>query len=107
MSDRVLIPLPGIGTLALSAEAYQAALAEGLRLSVSPAASPAATASDGEPLLNAGELARVLNLPKSCVYEKARIGEFPSVRVGKHVRFRRSAVLEAIGPAAPQASGRS
>ena len=98
MADRVLIPLPGIGTLALSVEAYRAALAEGARLSRAPGESPsiAEAGSPGEPLLDAGELAKALHLPKSCVYEKARTGEFPSVRVGKHVRFRRADVLATL-----------
>lgn len=106
MSDRVLIPLPGIGTLALSAEAYHAALAEGARLNAAAPGAPQA-ATDDEPLLDASELARALHLPKSCVYEKAKTREFPSVRVGKHVRFRRSAVLAALGATAPGAAGRS
>lgn len=106
MADRVLIPLPGIGTLALSGEAYQAALEEGAR-AIAARPSVQTSAHDPEPLLNAGELARALSLPKSCVYEKARTGEFPSVRVGKHVRFRRSAVLAALNGTAPQAVGRA
>ncbi len=103
----MLNPLPGIGTLALSADAYQAALVEGARVGAAPGASPVSTVADGESLLDAGELARALNLPKSCVYEKARSGAFPTVRVGKHVRFRRSAVLAALGATAPQAGGHS
>jgi excisionase family DNA binding protein len=107
MADRVIVPLPGIGALALSLEAYQAALAEGAKLIAAPTTSSAFTAPEDEALLDAGELARVLRLPKSCVYEKARTGEFPSVRVGKHVRFQRSHVLSAIASTAPEARGHS
>jgi hypothetical protein len=32
MTDRVLVPLPGIGTLALSADAYRDGLEEGAKL---------------------------------------------------------------------------
>jgi excisionase family DNA binding protein len=107
MSDRVLIPLPGIGTLSLSCEAFREALKAGQDAIASERASVPARTSDYEPLLNAAELARALSLPKSCVYERARIGAIPSVRVGKHLRFRRSAVLEALGATAPEAIGRS
>jgi hypothetical protein len=36
MAHRVLIPLPGVGTLALDEEAYRRALEEGARLNRSP-----------------------------------------------------------------------
>ena len=107
MSDRVLIPLPGIGTLALSGEAFRAALEAGQQTLTPQSAPTASPAGDSEPLLDAAALARVLNLPKSCVYERARTGAIPSVRVGKHVRFRRVVVLAALGATAPQAGGRS
>ena len=105
MSDRLLVPLPDGRWLALSPEVFREALAAGDAAMGRPAAAPASS-GEGEALLNAGELARVLSLPKSCVYEKARSGEFPSVRVGKHLRFRRSAVLAALGSTAAQATGR-
>jgi excisionase family DNA binding protein len=89
VADRVLIPLPGVGTLSLTREAFEAALIAG-------APAPAVLAAEEERLLDAGELALALSLPKSCIYERSRTGEFPSVRVGKHVRFKRSAVLAAI-----------
>jgi len=88
MADTVLIPLPGIGTLELPRAVYEAALR--------PFASAAPVAPQVETILDAGELAAALNLPKSCVYERAKRGDFPSFRVGKHLRFRRSEVLEAI-----------
>jgi excisionase family DNA binding protein len=97
----VLIPLPGVGTLELTREAYEAALRP-------ITAETRATSPDaGEPLIDAEALSRSLNLPKSCVYEKARTGAIPSVRVGKHVRFRRSQVLEALGATARVAVGRA
>lgn len=94
MADTVLIPLPGIGTLELPRAVYEAALRP---FGAAPAAN---AATEPEPLLDAAALAQALNLPKSCVYERARRGDFPSVRVGKHLRFRRSEVLEAIGTSA-------
>lgn len=97
VADTVLIPLPGIGTLELPRAVYESALR--------PFGAPAAP-TQPEPLLDAGELAQALNLPKSCVYERARRGDFPSVRVGKHLRFRRSEVLEALGASAKGAVSR-
>lgn len=87
MADLVVIPLPGLGTLELTREAYEAALR--------PIAAPASPAASEEPLIDAMALARSLNIPKSTVYERARVGLIPSVRLGKHLRFRRSDVLKA------------
>lgn len=94
MADIVLVPLPGIGTLELPRAVFEASLRPFGTLGA-----PAAP-TQPEPLLDAAELAQALNLPKSCVYERARRGDFPSVRVGKHLRFRRSEVLEALGASA-------
>ena len=90
MADRVLIPLPGVGTLSLTREAYEAALL--------PIATPApiAAATSHEELVNAKVLSASLSLPVSCVYEYAKAGRIPSVRVGRHVRFNHSQVLAAL-----------
>lgn len=101
----VMVPLATGQWLALEPDVFRQALAQGSQLAGT--VERAAAAAPDEQLLNAGELARALSLPKSCVYEKARTGEFPSVRVGKHVRFRRSAVLAALNRTAPQAVSRA
>jgi excisionase family DNA binding protein len=90
MADRVLIPLPGVGTLSLTREAYEAALV--------PIAAPApmALAASPEELVNAKVLSASLSLPVSCIYEYAKAGHIPSVRVGRHVRFNHSHVLAAL-----------
>jgi excisionase family DNA binding protein len=88
MADTVLIPLPGIGTLELPRAVYESALR--------PFAATAPAAPQPDVILDAGELAKLLTLPKSCVYERAKRGDFPSFRVGKHLRFRRSEVLAAL-----------
>lgn len=90
MSDRVLIPLPGIGTLSLTREAYEAAL-----LPIA-APEPLQAVRSSEELVNAKVLAVSLNLPISCIYEYAKAGRIPSVRVGRHVRFNHSHVLAAL-----------
>lgn len=86
MSDRVLIPLPGIGTLTLSAEQYEAALAAG--------AHTAATTVGGgeEPLMDAETLAKVLSLPQSWIEQRTREGELPCYRAGRWIRYRRSEI---------------
>jgi excisionase family DNA binding protein len=47
-----------------------------------------------EPLLTAEQVSRLLGIPRSSVYEYARRGEdpLPAVRVGRHVRFHRTAL---------------
>jgi hypothetical protein len=94
MSDRVLIPLPSIGTLALSREAFEVALAEGSRAIAAPAA---ATAADGEPLLDAEQLSAQLgNVPLTWIEAAGRDGRIPSIECGRWRRFRRSAVEAAL-----------
>jgi excisionase family DNA binding protein len=91
MSDRVLIPLPGVGTLELTREAYEAALR--------PIAAPEpdrAPVGDATELVTAKTLAAALSLPISCLYEYAKSNRIPCVRVGKHVRFDQQQVLAAL-----------
>jgi excisionase family DNA binding protein len=90
MPDRVIIPLPGIGTLELSREAYDAALR--------PIAAPESKgiAADRLELVSAKTLAATLSLPISCIYEYAKAGRIPCVRAGKHVRFSVNTVLDAL-----------
>src|SRR5665213_3427481 len=40
-----------------------------------------------EPLLSAAEAGALLGIPRSSVYDYAKRGELPHVRVGKHVKF--------------------
>ena len=42
-----------------------------------------------EPLLRPDEVARMLGVRRSSVYEYVRTGRLPHVRVGRHVRFLR------------------
>ena len=89
MADRVVIPLPGIGTLELDRAVYEAALRpmEALR---------GESASVSTELVTAKALAHQLSLPVSCVYEFAKAGRIPCVRAGKHVRFNPVAVLATL-----------
>lgn len=91
MADRVFIPLPGVGTLELTREQYEAAL----RPIAAPERRETAVAATTE-LVSAKALAHQLSLPKSCIYEYAKAGRIPCVRAGKHVRFNAAAVLAAL-----------
>jgi len=97
VSDRVVIPLPGIGTLVLHVEVYRDGLEEGAKLFPPAASVGARTTESDEPLMNAAEIARAVNVPKTCIYERAKRGDIPAVKVGKHWRFRRTDVLAALG----------
>lgn len=43
-----------------------------------------------EPLLQAEQVAALLGVKRSSVYEYARTNQIPHVRIGRHVRFVRS-----------------
>ena len=43
-----------------------------------------------EPLMTAPDAAATLSVRTSWIYDAARSGELPCVRIGKHVRFLRS-----------------
>lgn len=45
-----------------------------------------------DPLLRPEEVARLLSVKPSWVYEKVRAGELPCLRVGRHLRFTRRMV---------------
>ena len=46
-----------------------------------------------EPFITVDDLARILGVPKSFVYEKSVRGEMPSFLVGRYRRYRLSEVL--------------
>jgi len=54
------------------------------------------TARDAENLLTAGGLAARLSLPESWVRTEERAGRIPSLRLGRYVRFRLSAIERAL-----------
>src|SRR5438874_444628 len=88
MADRVIIPLPGVGTLVLDGETYQAALAAGRALSgalSAPAAAP-------EPLLDADQAAAQLSVTARWLEDMARAAIIPHHKFGRWLRFRVSEV---------------
>jgi hypothetical protein len=86
MADRVLIPLPGIGTLALTDEAYRAALEEGAQRTAAPGASAPTTAA---PLfVDAEEMGRLTDTAPSWWESASRDLDCPSIFVGRVRRFK-------------------
>jgi excisionase family DNA binding protein len=45
-----------------------------------------------ESLLTADQVASVLGVPRSWVYEQSRAGRIPTVRLGRYRRYRREAI---------------
>lgn len=67
-----------------------------------PASQTAATThsqlrtSSPSSLLTAGEVAELLGVPRSWVYEQSRRGSMPTVTLGRYRRYRREAILQWI-----------
>jgi len=93
MPDRIVVVLSDGRALALDGEAYWAALAEGSKLCTSSLPPGAAT---NEPLVDAGQLAALLNIPATWLEQAAREGRIPSLQFGRWRRFRRSDVELAV-----------
>jgi hypothetical protein len=78
MSERILIPLPGLGTLELPREVFEQHL-------VRPTApEPASSASE---LVDADELERRTRIPASWWLTQARERRVPFRKIGRYVRF--------------------
>jgi excisionase family DNA binding protein len=92
MTQYVLIPLPGVGTLALDEETYRRALEEGTKFNPTREL----TTDPNERLLDSQQLAEILQVPVTWIEQKAREGNIPSLTCGRRRRYRRSAVEAAI-----------
>ena len=90
MTDRILVPIVGLGVLAMSREAFAEALAEGADLS--PAAAPSSAVSATEQLLDADQAAVQMNVSARWLEDSARSGIIPHVKLGKFTRFRLSEI---------------
>jgi len=93
VSDRVLIPVPGLGVLALPVETYREALRRGAEIMGVKDDKPAMA---GEPYEDAEALARAFKVPTSQVAQKMRTGEIPNVKVGRYRRAQRSVAAAAL-----------
>ena len=102
MADRVFIPLPGIGTLELTREEYEAALRP-----IEPAKLDQTRAAARTELVTARALAAQLSLPVSSLYQYAKAGRIPCIRAGKTVRFSPPAVLAALSATGGLTGGRA
>jgi len=92
MGQRVLIPIPGLGILALDEDVYRRALVDGANSNLRHEPSPALD----EPLLSSRQLADILQVPVTWVEQQAREGNIPSLPFGRRRRYRRSSVEAAI-----------
>jgi excisionase family DNA binding protein len=90
MPDRVLIPVPGVGVLALDREVFTAALAAGAELTTGATLSPAG--SIPEPLLDPDQAAEQLNVSARWLEDSARAGIVPHHKLGRFIRFRVSEI---------------
>jgi len=57
-------------------------------------------------LLTADEVAELLGVPKSWVYEQSRCGRIPTVTLGRYRRYRREAIEAWLEELEDRASGR-
>lgn len=93
MTQQVLIPLPGVGTLVLERAQFDAALTAGAGLADTN--STAATMSEPR-LFTSQELHERLKIPATWFEEQARLETIPCVRAGKYVRFDLDEVLATL-----------
>ncbi len=93
MNNRVLVVVPGLGTLALDVDTFQTALAEGSKLNTAAVSSGGA---NDESLLDAEQLANLLKIPATWLEQKAREGRIPCIQAGRWRRFKRSSVEQAL-----------
>lgn len=56
--------------------------------------SATAPVAGSDALLNAAEVADLLGVPVSWVYQQSRLGRIPTVTLGRYRRYRRSAIAE-------------
>ncbi len=91
MTDRVLICLPDGRWLALSADLFREALLSGAELAAPSVVSPVPQPSSG--LVTADEIGEATHMSRSTVYELAKAGVLPCVRVGRRIRFDRERVM--------------
>ena len=97
----VEVPPEAVPPLMAQCAALQSALAARLA-TVPPVSFPPPSAQDTERLLTVPEVAEVLGVHPSSVYELARSGKLPTVRVGKYVRIAPSALREWLAAQGPQ-----
>lgn len=93
LTDRALIPPPGIGTLALQREAFEAGLDEGTRAGVQGCVTGAV---DCGPLLAGEQSALVLGIPVTRLEQAVGEWRMPSLKICRWPRFKRGKVETAV-----------
>jgi hypothetical protein len=91
MSDLVLIPCPGLGTLAMTRDQFDAALSAGSALS--PSSTGSQSSPSTEELVDANVLQTRTGVPASWWMAQARCGRIPFRKIGRRVRFDAREVL--------------
>jgi excisionase family DNA binding protein len=91
----IAFPLADGRWLALRKQEFDAALRRAADLNLNAAATPV-VATAPERLLNSRQLAAVTGVGDVTLEGLAKRGEIPSVRIGKALRFKPSAVLTAL-----------
>jgi hypothetical protein len=91
MVDHVVIPLPDGRWLALTPEAFRAALMEGSALCGASGVGVSAALND-EPLVDADQLAERFDIPATWIEQAAREHRIPSHNFGRWRRFKPSEV---------------
>jgi hypothetical protein len=84
MSERILIPLPGLGTLELPREVFDQHLLRPQMPSVKPASE----------LVDADELEERTGIPASWWMTQARERRLPFRKIGRYVRFDVAEIME-------------
>ena len=103
MTDRTVVVGEFLGQpIALSVDAYRAAVAAARRLLGAPAATPAtvaapSTKAGSEPLLTPDQAAELTGTRRGWWIKQARVGKVACTRVGRAVRFSRAQVSQALG----------
>jgi excisionase family DNA binding protein len=59
------------------------------------------TAADDDDVITVIEAAKLLTVGKNAVDDAIKRGELPHLRVGKHIRLSRQAVMRALGSCGP------
>lgn len=93
-TDRVLLCLPDGRWLVLSADLFREALRSGAELAAPPAASAASQAPSA--LATADEIGEATHMSRATIYELAKAGVLPCVRVGRRIRFDRQKVMTVL-----------
>ena len=94
MTDRVIIPF-GPEVLIFTESELAEARRRGRQQFVSQVAASTSQIEETA-LVDAKRIATEFSLPLTCIYEYAKSGRIPSVRVGRHVRFDKHQVRAAL-----------